>query len=68
MGVVSVDVGDRAIVDYVADAKRAVAEQVTLPPGTRLAWAGQFESFERARARLVLVLPLTLLLVALLLY
>jgi Cu(I)/Ag(I) efflux system membrane protein CusA/SilA len=68
LGVVSVDVGERPIVDYVEDAKRAVAEQVTLPPGTRLEWAGQFQYFERARARLVLVLPLTLLLVALLLY
>jgi Cu(I)/Ag(I) efflux system membrane protein CusA/SilA len=68
VGVVSVDVGDRPIVDYVEDAQRAVSEQVTIPPGTRLEWAGQFQSFERARARLALVLPLTLLLVALLLY
>ena len=67
-GFVSVDVTGRGIVDYVADAKRAVAERVTLPPGTRVEWAGQFEHFERARARLLLVLPLTLLLVALLLY
>jgi Cu(I)/Ag(I) efflux system membrane protein CusA/SilA len=68
VGIVSVDVVDRPIVDYVADAKRAVAEHVTLPAGTRLEWAGQFQYFERARARLALVLPLTLLLVALLLY
>jgi copper/silver efflux system protein len=68
VGVVSVGVTDRAIVDYVEDAKRAVAERVTLPAGTRLEWAGQFQYFERARARLALVLPLTLLLVALLLY
>jgi Cu(I)/Ag(I) efflux system membrane protein CusA/SilA len=68
LGVVSVDVGERPIVDYVEDAKRVVAEQVTLPAGTRLEWAGQFQYFERARARLALVLPLTLLLVALLLY
>jgi copper/silver efflux system protein len=68
VGVVSVDVTGRPIVDYVADAKRAVAERVTLPAGTRLEWAGQFQYFERARARLALVLPLTLLLVAMLLY
>jgi Cu(I)/Ag(I) efflux system membrane protein CusA/SilA len=68
VGFVSVDVTGRPIVDYVEDAKRAVAERVTLPPGTRLEWAGQFQYFERARARLALVLPLTLLLVALLLY
>jgi Cu(I)/Ag(I) efflux system membrane protein CusA/SilA len=68
VGFVFVDPGDRPIVDYVQDAKRAVAEQVTLPKGTRIEWAGQFEAFERARARMQLVVPLTLLLVALLLY
>jgi Cu(I)/Ag(I) efflux system membrane protein CusA/SilA len=68
VGFVSVNVAGRPIVDYVEDAKRAVAEQVTLPPGTRLEWAGQFQYYERARARLALVLPLTLLLVAVLLY
>ena len=68
LGIVAVDVGERPIVDYVEEAKRVVAERVTLPPGARLEWAGQFQHYERARARLVLVLPLTLLLVALLLY
>jgi Cu(I)/Ag(I) efflux system membrane protein CusA/SilA len=68
VGFVSVDVTGRPIVDYVEDAKRAVAERVTLPAGTRLEWAGQFQYFERARARLGLVLPLTLALVAMLLY
>jgi Cu(I)/Ag(I) efflux system membrane protein CusA/SilA len=68
VGQVAVDVAGRAIVDYVRDAKRVVAERVTLPPGTRLAWAGQYEYFERAKQRLVVVLPLTLLLVLLLLY
>jgi Cu(I)/Ag(I) efflux system membrane protein CusA/SilA len=41
---------------------------VSLPPGVRVEWAGQFQYFERAKARLQLVLPFTLLLVALLLY
>jgi Cu(I)/Ag(I) efflux system membrane protein CusA/SilA len=68
VGVVSVDVTGRPIVDYVEDARRAVAESVTLPAGVRIEWAGQFQYFERARARLALVLPLTLLLVAMLLY
>jgi Cu(I)/Ag(I) efflux system membrane protein CusA/SilA len=68
VGFVSVDVAERPIVDYVEDAKRVVAERVTLPPGTRLEWAGQFQSYERARDRLTLVLPLTLVLVAMLLY
>jgi Cu(I)/Ag(I) efflux system membrane protein CusA/SilA len=68
VGFVFVDVAGRPIVDYVEDARRAVAEHVELPPGTRVEWAGQFQYFERARERLALVLPLTLLLVGLLLY
>jgi Cu(I)/Ag(I) efflux system membrane protein CusA/SilA len=69
VGFVLVDVADeRAIVDYVAEAKRAVAERVPLPPGVRLEWAGQFQYFERARQRLYLLVPLTLAIVALLLY
>jgi Cu(I)/Ag(I) efflux system membrane protein CusA/SilA len=68
VGFVFVDVGERAVVDYVHEAQRAVAEQVKLPAGTRLVWAGQFEYFERAKARLWIVVPLTLLLAGLLLY
>jgi Cu(I)/Ag(I) efflux system membrane protein CusA/SilA len=69
VGFVLVDVGEeRAIVDYVEEAKRAVAERVALPPGIRLEWAGQFQSFERARARLGVLLPVALLIVVLLLY
>jgi Cu(I)/Ag(I) efflux system membrane protein CusA/SilA len=68
VGLVSVNVTDRPIVDYVRDAQRAVADRVTLPPGVRLEWAGQFQAWEHARDRLYVVLPLTLLLVALLLY
>jgi Cu(I)/Ag(I) efflux system membrane protein CusA/SilA len=68
VGLVAIDVANRPIVDYVNEARRVVAERVTLPAGTRLAWVGQFEYFERAKARLAWVLPLTLALVALLLY
>jgi Cu(I)/Ag(I) efflux system membrane protein CusA/SilA len=67
VGFVFVDT-DRPIADYVADAKRAVARDVTLPAGTRLAWVGQFKYFERAKQRLTWVIPLTLGLVLLLLY
>jgi Cu(I)/Ag(I) efflux system membrane protein CusA/SilA len=68
VGLVAVDVSGRPIVDYVEDAQQRVAERVVLPPGTRIAWVGQFEYFERAKARLAYVLPLTLALVALLLW
>jgi Cu(I)/Ag(I) efflux system membrane protein CusA/SilA len=68
VGLVAVDVADRALVDYVEEAQRVVAERVALPPGTRLAWVGQYEHFERARSRLLLLVPLTLALVTLLLW
>jgi Cu(I)/Ag(I) efflux system membrane protein CusA/SilA len=59
---------DRPIADYVADAKQVVREQVELPPGVRLAWSGQFKYFERAKEKLSVVVPITLLLVFVLLY
>jgi Cu(I)/Ag(I) efflux system membrane protein CusA/SilA len=68
VGLVAIDVGGRPVVDYVNEARRHVAERVTLPPGVRIAWVGQFEYFERAKARLQVVLPVTLALVALLLF
>jgi Cu(I)/Ag(I) efflux system membrane protein CusA/SilA len=67
-GYVFVDVAGRDLGGYVAAAKRAVAERVTLPPGYHLEWAGQFQYFERARARLAMIVPFTLLLVFILLY
>ena len=67
VGFVFVDT-DRPIADYVADAKRAVAASGALQPGTRVAWVGQFQYFERAKERLRWVVPLTLALVVLLLY
>ena len=68
VGLVSVDVAGRALADYVGAAKKAVSEHVTLPPGYRIDWTGQFQYYERARARLSFVVPLTLLLVFGLLY
>ena len=65
---VSVDVAGRSVVDYVADAKRVLEREVKLPPGYRLDWAGQFKYYERAKSRLLVVVPVTLLLVFFLLY
>jgi Cu(I)/Ag(I) efflux system membrane protein CusA/SilA len=67
-GYVYVDVAGRDIGSYVADAKRAVAERVTLPPGYSLVWSGQYEAMQRVRERLKIVLPITLFLVFTLLY
>jgi len=68
LGLVSVDVANRPLASYVADAKRAVSEHVSLPPGYRIDWSGQFKYMERAQARLAFVVPLTLLIVFGLLY
>ncbi|HET7502339.1 MAG TPA: CusA/CzcA family heavy metal efflux RND transporter, partial [Kofleriaceae bacterium] len=57
----------RPMSDYVADARQAIAREVDLR-GVRLAWVGQFQYAERANARLVLVVPITLLIVFFLLY
>ena len=56
---VEVNVRGRDLVSYVSEAQRAVAE-LKLPEGVHLEWGGQFENFERASARLVLVVPMAL--------
>ena len=63
-----VDIRDRDIGGYVADAKKAVAEKVKFPPGYYATWSGQFESMERAIEKMKVVVPVTLLIIFLLLY
>src|SRR5260221_3283882 len=63
-----VDLRDRDLGGYVADAQKAVASQVKFPPGYYVTWSGQFEYLERAKARLQLVVPITVLIIFLLLY
>jgi Cu(I)/Ag(I) efflux system membrane protein CusA/SilA len=53
---------------YVAEAKQVVAREVKIPPGYRLEWSGQYEAIERVKARLQVVVPLTIGVIALLLY
>jgi Cu(I)/Ag(I) efflux system membrane protein CusA/SilA len=65
---VYVDVSGRDIGSYVAQAQRVVRERVTLPTGYSLVWSGQYEYMQRAAARLVLVVPATLVIIFLLLY
>jgi copper/silver efflux system protein len=63
-----VDIRDRDIGGYVADAQKAVSEQVKFPPGYYIAWSGQFEYMQRAIEKLKVVVPLTILIVFVLLY
>jgi Cu(I)/Ag(I) efflux system membrane protein CusA/SilA len=67
-GYVYVDVSGRDIGSYIVDAKRAVADKVSVPAGYQLLWSGQYEAMERVKERLKLVLPITLFIVFLLLY
>lgn len=53
---------------FVAEAQKAVAEAVPMPPGYRLTWGGQFENQRRAQARLLVIVPVALLLIFLLLF
>jgi Cu(I)/Ag(I) efflux system membrane protein CusA/SilA len=63
-----VDFRERDVGGYVADAQKAVASQVKFPPGFYAVWSGQFEYLERAKARLKIVVPITILIIFLLLY
>jgi len=63
-----VDIRDRDLGGYVADAKAAVAASIQFPPGSYVVWSGQFEYLERAKAKLKVVVPVTLLIIFLLLY
>ncbi len=65
---VFVDLDGMDVGTYVASAQRAVAERVSLPPGTSIVWSGQYEYMVRAKKKLAIVVPATLLLIFLLLY
>ena len=63
-----IDIENVDIGSYVRDAKQVIAESLELPPGYSLSWSGQFEYMERAKERLMLVIPFTLAIITLLLF
>jgi Cu(I)/Ag(I) efflux system membrane protein CusA/SilA len=63
-----VDIRDRDLGGYVADAQNAVNASIAFPAGSYVVWSGQFEYLERAAARLRIVVPVTLSIIFLLLY
>ncbi len=67
-GYVYVDTATRDIGGYVADAQAAVAEQLQLPAGYTLQWAGQYEFQVRARERLRILIPVVFFIIFMLLY
>jgi cobalt-zinc-cadmium resistance protein CzcA len=66
--VVRSNVDGRDLVGFVDEARKLVAEKVTLPAGYRIEFGGQFENQQRAAARLGLVIPVSLGLIFLLLF
>jgi len=63
-----VDIRDIDLGTYIARAKEAIKARLQLPPGYTIAWSGQFEYLERAKEKLMVVVPVTMALVFLLLY
>jgi len=63
-----IDSSKRDLGGWVKDAKEVVAKRLVLPPGYRLQWTGQYEFMAEMESRLKTVIPLTLVLVAALLY
>ena len=63
-----VDIRDRDLGSWIAEARQVVREEVDLPPGYSLTWSGQYEYMARAQERLNQVVPLTLAIIFVLLY
>jgi Cu(I)/Ag(I) efflux system membrane protein CusA/SilA len=67
-GIVFVDVAGRDLGGYVEEVQTLIRERIALPAGYSLAWGGQFQYLERAKARLKIVVPITVFLIFVLLY
>jgi Cu(I)/Ag(I) efflux system membrane protein CusA/SilA len=67
-GYVFVDISGRDVGGFVEEAKQLVREELDLPAGYTLSWSGQYENMLRVRARLKLIVPITIALIFVLLY
>jgi cobalt-zinc-cadmium resistance protein CzcA len=65
---VKFSVRGRDLGSTVADAQDEVARKIKLPTGYRIEWAGEFGSLEKAKARLAVIVPISLILIIVLLY
>lgn len=65
---VYVDIKDTDVGSYVAQAQELIAKHIQLPSGYSLIWSGQFEYIERAKERLMLVIPITVIIIFILLF
>ncbi len=66
-GWVFVDIADRDIGSFVAEAQETIAQTVDLPPGYSIAWSGQFEQMQEASERLAIAIPTAVLIIFVLL-
>jgi cobalt-zinc-cadmium resistance protein CzcA len=66
--VLSLEVEERDIASFVAEADSKIAEEVNIPAGYYIKWAGDFKNMQEATATLAVIIPITLLLILLLLY
>ncbi len=67
-GWIFIDIEGVDLGTYVAKARQAVSDQIDLPAGYSLNWSGQYEYMERAKERLAIVVPITLVTIILLLF
>jgi len=65
---VTFNVRERDLGTTVEEAIKAISEKVKLPPGYSVGWSGEYESQKRAEARLMLIIPLTILVIFIILY
>jgi Cu(I)/Ag(I) efflux system membrane protein CusA/SilA len=65
---VRLNVRGRSALDFVADARQAVASQIALPAGVYIEWTGQFEHQLHARRTLMMIVPVVVGLIFLVLY
>ena len=65
---VRTNVEDRDLVGFVEEARSAISRKINLPEGYTLEWGGEFENQQRAAARLTLVVPVALMLIAFILF
>ncbi len=63
-----IDTRGRDLVSVVADLQQAIGKEVKFPPGISVSYTGQFEYLERAKERLLIVIPATLVIIFMLLY
>jgi Cu(I)/Ag(I) efflux system membrane protein CusA/SilA len=67
-GWIYIDIQDIDVGTYVQNATELLSRELDLPTGYSLNWAGQYEYMQRAKEKLVYVLPLTLAIIIILLY